>query len=61
MTNTEGWRKSSYSGGQNNDCVELDVHATRTSIRDTKNRSGGTLTMPATTWARFLTAVKHNH
>lgn len=58
MTNNDRWRKSSYSGGQSNDCVELDVAAGHTGIRDTKNRAKGTLSVSATSWFSFMEAIK---
>lgn len=57
MTNNR-WRKSTYSGGQSNDCVELDVQPTRTSLRDTKNRAAGTIRLTPAAWSAFLAAVK---
>jgi hypothetical protein len=56
--NTEvKWRKSSYSGNAN-DCVELKVARESISVRDTKDREGGTLTVGAQQFAAFLAAVK---
>jgi len=52
------WRKSSYSGGQPNNCVELDVRPAHAKIRDTKNQQGGTLTIPSASWCDFLESIK---
>jgi hypothetical protein len=41
MTGNMRWRKSTYSGGENNDCVEL-AH-TFDAVRDSKNRCGSIL------------------
>jgi hypothetical protein len=50
------WRKSSRSnGGVNGDCVEVADLGTATAIRDSKNPTGPTLTIPARPWQRFLT------
>jgi hypothetical protein len=57
---TEGalWHKSSYSGS-NNGCVEHAGLATgRQAVRDTKDRSRGTLVLEAAAWQEFVTAVR---
>jgi hypothetical protein len=40
--NNQTWRKSSYSGAENN-CVEVAPTVARWKIRDSKNPLGGTL------------------
>ena len=57
MQTTKTYRKSTFSAPQNA-CVELAVAPTQTSIRDSKQPAAGEITMPATTFAQFLTAVK---
>ncbi|WP_411079142.1 DUF397 domain-containing protein [Streptomyces sp. cmx-18-6] len=53
-----GWRKSSYSGGANGDCLEVaDGHAT-VPVRDTKTTNGPALTFSTHGWTQFVTAVK---
>jgi hypothetical protein len=47
------WRKSSYSTDQAN-CVEITVAPTAVGVRDTKDRDGGTLALPASAWQAFL-------
>jgi hypothetical protein len=57
-----GWRKSSYSGGSGQgSCVELIVAPSVTHVRDTKNRAGGKLTVPAPSWSTFVSFVGHQH
>ena len=34
------WRKSSYSGNNGGDCVEVGHQDTDVAVRDTKNREG---------------------
>ncbi|MFJ9621705.1 DUF397 domain-containing protein [Streptomyces sp. NPDC101181] len=53
-----GWRKSSYSGGANGDCLEVaDGHAT-VPVRDSKTPAGSVLNFSAQGWSRFVAAVK---
>ncbi|WP_199439324.1 DUF397 domain-containing protein [Umezawaea beigongshangensis] len=49
------WRKSSYSGGEGTNCVELAWSNARLLVRDSKNTAGPTLNFPAIAWIRFLT------
>jgi hypothetical protein len=50
------WRKSSYSGGGNNSCVEVAFAADAVGVRDSKNTNGPQLAFPAITWRRFVSA-----
>jgi hypothetical protein len=43
----DGWRKSSYSGGNGGACVETASGRGVVLVRDTTNRDGGTLTFNA--------------
>lgn len=47
------WRKSTYSGGANNNCVECGTDAGVVLVRDTTDRDGATLTVSADAWSRF--------
>ena len=50
------WRKASYSGN-GEACVEVATdHAVL--IRDTTNRSGITLSVPAIVWTTFLATLR---
>lgn len=52
------WHKSSYSGSDN-DCVEHAHLANgRHAVRDTKDRTGGTLLFDAPAWQDFITAIR---
>jgi hypothetical protein len=50
------WRKASYSNGGEN-CVEV-ANAEGVAVRDTKDRDGATLTVPAAAWAAFLSTLR---
>ena len=53
------WRKATYSGNGGSDCVEAGNTGKGTVvIRDTKNRDGVTLRIPADAWARFTSTLK---
>ncbi|WP_216210217.1 DUF397 domain-containing protein [Amycolatopsis aidingensis] len=51
------WRKSSRSSSQAN-CVEVGFAPGAVAVRDTKDRTGGTLAFPAASWAAFLNAQR---
>jgi hypothetical protein len=51
------WRKSSYSNTSGGACVEVAT-ADAVLIRDTTNRDGFTLSVPAGAWAAFLGALR---
>jgi hypothetical protein len=47
------WTKSSYSAEQTN-CVEFAPTQSGAAVRDTMDREGGHLTLPASAWEAFL-------
>lgn len=52
------WRKSSYSGSENNACVEVaDGHVGLVPVRDSKNPTGPALVFPAASWTAFLAGL----
>jgi hypothetical protein len=51
------WRKSSHSGGANNQCVEVAASGS-VMIRDTTDRDGCTLSVSASAWAKFTGTIK---
>ncbi|HEX7162203.1 MAG TPA: DUF397 domain-containing protein [Trebonia sp.] len=53
------WRKASYSGNNGGACVEAGVadHG-RVLVRDTANRDGAVLDIPADAWAYFTGSLK---
>ncbi|MFD9895643.1 DUF397 domain-containing protein [Amycolatopsis sp. NPDC059027] len=53
------WRKSSYSGGQVNACVEVALGA-RAHVRDTKAREAGELAFSGEAFTAFLSALKRS-
>jgi hypothetical protein len=52
------WRKSTYSGTTGNSCVELGQAARGVLVRDTTDRTGPALAIPAWSWQAFLAQVK---
>ena len=52
-----GWRKSSYSGDNGGECVEV-ASAGAVLVRDTTDRTGPVLTFTADTWRAFTATIK---
>jgi hypothetical protein len=52
------WRKSSWSGAQGASCVEAATGDGVILVRDTTNREGFILPVPAAAWAKFLATVR---
>jgi hypothetical protein len=52
------WRKSTYSGSNGSDCVEVGTAPNSVLVRDTKNRASTTLTTTPTAWTRFAASLK---
>ena len=50
------WRKSTFSGSEGGQCVEVSS-ADKVMIRDTTNRDGFTLTVPASAWQTFIKSL----
>lgn len=56
--NSANWRKSTYSGGNGASCVEVGNSASEIVVRDTTNRAGAVLAIPAEAWQALLAAVR---
>ncbi|HLU97732.1 MAG TPA: DUF397 domain-containing protein [Thermobifida alba] len=54
------FRKSSYSTGKGQDCVEVADTPAAAAVRDSKHPDRGHLTFPSTEWAAFLDDVKRH-
>jgi Domain of unknown function (DUF397) len=52
------WRKSSYSGANNGNCVEVGNAARTVAVRDSKDPAGSRLAIPAATWRAFTRRVQ---
>jgi hypothetical protein len=55
------WRKSTYSGANAASCVEVGTATTGVVVRDTTNRAGAVLTIPASAWRVLLAEVRAAH
>jgi Domain of unknown function (DUF397) len=57
---TAGWRKSTYSGGtDNNNCIEVaDGIPNSVPVRDSKDPSGPVLTFSRPAWTAFIASLK---
>jgi hypothetical protein len=56
-----GWRKSSYSNNGGVSCVEVGKARAGLLVRDTTNRAGAVLTIPASAWRTLLAEVRSTH
>jgi hypothetical protein len=52
------WRKSTYSGGNGSNCVEVGGTERSIVVRDTKDRAGAVLTFGPDAWRRFAATIK---
>jgi hypothetical protein len=52
------WRKASYSGNNGGNCVEVGQAARVVLVRDTSDRGGAVLSVPASAWQAFADALK---
>jgi hypothetical protein len=52
------WRKSSYSDASGNACVEVGDAARVVLVRDTTDRDGATVAIPARAWHAFTRALR---
>jgi hypothetical protein len=56
-TAVENWRKASYSGNGGGNCVEVASDGV-VLVRDTTDRGGVALAVPACAWQRFTATIK---
>ncbi|NUH40953.1 DUF397 domain-containing protein [Streptomyces samsunensis] len=56
----DAWFKSSYSEANGTGCVEIAhlPHTAQVGIRDSKDKGGPALVVPAGAWAEFIAAVR---
>jgi hypothetical protein len=54
MTSELAWFKSSYSGAEGGQCIEVAATPATIHVRDSKDKSGPTLTFSAEAWAAFV-------
>jgi hypothetical protein len=60
MGNLDGltWRKSSYSGSNGGNCIEVAATPDAVAVRDSKNPHGPVLAFDPQDWQRFADQVK---
>lgn len=49
------WFKSSYSGSDGDNCIEIATCQETILVRDSKDKEGGRLTLSPTAWSAFVT------
>ena len=52
------WRKSSYSGANGGNCIEIAAAARTVAVRDSKDPEGPVLAFGPKDWQRFADRVK---
>ncbi|MHB9857563.1 DUF397 domain-containing protein [Streptomyces sp. YIM S03343] len=52
------WVKSSYSGDEGGECIEVATATTAICVRDSKKRGGPQLAFPRSAWARFVAGFR---
>ena len=52
------WRKSRFSGANGANCVEVGTAASGVAVRDTADRAGAVLAVPAGAWRSLLAEVR---
>jgi hypothetical protein len=52
------WHKSTYSGGNGSNCVEVCGSTPVVLVRDTKDRASAVLTFGPGAWRRFVATIK---
>ena len=52
------WHKSSYSGSNGGQCIEIAASG-RVLVRDSKNPDSGLLTFSAEVWQEFATRIRN--
>ncbi len=58
-SNLGAWRKSSYSGASNGDCLEVsEAHPALVPVRDSKDPQGPALVFDTAAWSAFVGAVR---
>jgi Domain of unknown function (DUF397). len=58
FSNLTGWYKSSHSGGDQGECLEVARGYNVVPVRDSKISGGRVLVFSADGWTSFVTAVK---
>jgi hypothetical protein len=56
-----GWCKTSYSGGDQGECLEVAPGHPDIPVRDSKTAHGPALVSSRSGWAAFVAAVKDGH
>ena len=60
MVSIMNWRKSSYSGSNSGNCVEIAGDDSRVFVRDSKDGQGAILRFTPYAWRKFADQVKRS-
>lgn len=53
MTEDPSWRKSTYSGSEGDNCVEVALRRTHVTVRDSKDKTRRPLSLAPRAWTAF--------
>lgn len=56
--NDSHWRKSSFSGGEGGNCIEVGIDADGLAVRDSQDRDRLMLNFTASSWQAFTSKLK---
>ncbi|MGQ5578965.1 DUF397 domain-containing protein [Streptomyces sp. ECR3.8] len=51
---SRSWRKSTYSGPEGGECIEVAITPAKVHVRDSKDAQGMSLAFESSAWAYFL-------
>ena len=54
----DNWRKSTWSDANGGQCIEVATMPDGVAVRDSANRAGVTLGVPAAAWTAFLAVIR---
>ena len=58
VARSDSWSKSSYSGGEGGECVEVSLGSEAVRVRDSKRIAGPCLVLAPGPWAVFIGTLR---
>ncbi len=60
-TTQQDWFKSSYSGSEGDNCIEVAIRAEAILVRDSKDSQRQSLAVSRDAWSAFMTLTADSH